>query len=85
VWFGESLPKEAVHLATTACSCDVFITVGTSAVVYPAAGLLHHAKACGAFTAEINVDDTPASSSVDAAVQAPAEQVLPHIITLLRT
>jgi NAD-dependent deacetylase len=38
VWFGESLPVDALTVAAEACSCDVFLTVGTSALVYPAAG-----------------------------------------------
>ena len=37
-----------------ATACDVFLTVGTSAVVYPAAGLVHEARGGGAFTVEIN-------------------------------
>jgi NAD-dependent SIR2 family protein deacetylase len=65
--------------ASSACACDVFIAVGTSAIVYPAAGLLHHARAQGAFTAEINVEATAASASVDVAVQGGAEVILPQL------
>ena len=83
VWFGESLEEGNVEAAMRACACDVFLTVGTSAIVYPAAGLMHQAKASGAFTAEINMDPTPASSSVDVALQGPAETLLPHIKALL--
>jgi NAD-dependent deacetylase len=73
VWFGESLSTGDMNAALAACSCDVFITVGTSSIVYPAAGLVQHAKARGAFTAEINLEATPASSAVDAAIQGGAE------------
>src|SRR4030095_11492003 len=69
VWFGESLSPVDVNAASNACACDVFIAVGTSAIVYPAAGLVQQAKAHGAFTAEINVEATPASAVVDMAVQ----------------
>ena len=68
VWFGESLSTADMNAASAACACDVFIAVGTSAVVYPAAGLLQQAKTRGAFTAEINLEPTPASSIVDLAV-----------------
>lgn len=76
VWFGEPLDAADVRAAHDATRCDVFIAVGTSAVVYPAAGFLHEAAAQGAYTAEINADSTPASSSVDVAVRGAAEAVL---------
>jgi NAD-dependent deacetylase len=79
VWFGESLSPGVMTAAMDACSCDVFIAVGTSAIVYPAAGLLRHARNQGAFTAEINVEATPASSAVDVAIQGAAEAVLPRL------
>jgi NAD-dependent deacetylase len=79
VWFGESLPAEAIDAASEACSCDVFLTVGTSALVYPAAGLVHEARRRGAFTAEINLEPTPATGGVDLAVHGPADQLLPNI------
>jgi NAD-dependent deacetylase len=79
VWFGESLPRSALDAATEACTCDVFLTVGTSALVYPAAGLVHEARGRGAFTAEINLEPTPASAEVDLAFHGPADQLLPNI------
>ena len=83
VWFGESLRSEDVEAATSATACDVFLTVGTSAIVYPAAGLVHDARRQDAFTAEINLEATPASSAVDVAIQGPAEEVLPAVAALL--
>ena len=79
VWFGEALRDEDVLAAVEATACDVFLTVGTSAVVYPAAGLVQRAKAQGAFTAEINLEPTPASSAVDVAIHGPAEDILPAL------
>jgi NAD-dependent deacetylase len=79
VWFGESLPRRELDAAAEACACDVFLTVGTSAIVYPAAGLVHEARRRGAFTAEINLEVTPASSEVDVAVHGPADRLLPAI------
>ena len=83
VWFGESLATEDVNAAVRACACDVFLTVGTSAVVYPAAGLVHEARRRGAFTAEINLEPTAASAAVNLAVHAAAEEVLPRLDELL--
>ena len=76
VWFGEPLDPEDVRQASAAAACDVFLTVGTSAIVYPAAGLVHAAKRHGAFTVEINVEATEATSVVDVALQGKAEEIL---------
>jgi NAD-dependent deacetylase len=83
VWFGESLKASDMNAAAAACTCDVFIAIGTSAVVYPAAGLIQQARANGAFTAEINIEATPASAAVDLAVQGGAEVILPEIAARL--
>ena len=83
VWFGESLDGADVDRAFEATTCDVFLTIGTSAVVYPAAGFVHEARAKGAFTAEINTELTPASSRVDLSLLGPAEVILPSIERLL--
>ena len=79
VWFGESLDPDVVSAATAATACDVFLTIGTSAVVYPAAGLVHEAKRRGAFTVEINTETTEASSAVDVALRGKAEEVLAQL------
>ena len=79
VWFGETLDAEDIRLAAEATACDVFLTVGTSAIVYPAAGLVHAARRHGAFTVEINVDTTDATSVVDVALQGKAEDLLQRI------
>ena len=76
VWFGEALRAADLDAAFDACACDVFLTVGTSSVVHPAAGLVSEAHRRGAFTVEINLDPTPASSLVDVALHGPAEQIL---------
>lgn len=79
VWFGEAIPAEALRAAGAAVDCDVFLTVGTSALVHPAAGLVLEAAARGAFTVEINPDATPASGSVDLVLAGPAEVVLDRV------
>jgi NAD-dependent protein deacetylase/lipoamidase len=83
VWFGEMLDPDVVRKASEAAECDVFITIGTSAIVYPAAGFLASAKQRGAFTAEINPEATPATSTVDLALRGGAEKILPEIDALL--
>jgi NAD-dependent deacetylase len=83
VWFGETLDTSVVSQAMDAMKCDVFMTIGTSAVVYPAAGFLEQAKANGAFTVEINPEATPATPMVDLALAGGAEVVLPQITALI--
>lgn len=81
VWFGESLPPAALDAAfAAAANCDVFLSVGTSAVVQPAASLPLQALANGALTVEINPDETPLSRRVDFVVRGPAGQVLPALV-----
>ena len=79
VWFGETLETNVISQAWNAAKCDVFITVGTSAVVYPAAGFIEQARKHGAFTVEINPEATPATPTVDLALQGGAETMLPEI------
>jgi NAD-dependent deacetylase len=79
VWFGETLDPRTVTKCLEATSCDLFFTVGTSALVHPAASLLQEARRRGAYTVEINLEPTPASQFVDLALQGPAEQILVEI------
>ena len=83
VWFGENLPLKAIRDSDKALNaCDLFISIGTSAVVYPAAGFIHTARSHGAATAEINLDPTPITGDVDWAVHGPSAKVLPRLIEL---
>ena len=79
VWFGESLDPADLQAADAATACDVFLTVGTSALVYPAAGFVHDARRRGAFTVEINPEATSSSAVVDVAIHEPAETALPAL------
>ncbi len=79
VWFGEMLDPDVLARCDEATDCDVFMTVGTSSVVYPAAGLASSARARGATTIEINPEATPASSTVDFVLAGRAEEVLPQV------
>ncbi len=81
VWFGESLPSGVFERAMRAASsCDVFLSVGTSAVVYPAAGLLGLAQQAKARTIEVNLGATPASDAVDVALVGKSGEVLPRLL-----
>lgn len=84
VWFGEALDPQQIARAEAATHCDVFMVVGTSSVVYPAAGFLDVARAQGAFTVEINPDETPVTSRVDVALRASAEAVLDTLVASLQ-
>ena len=84
VWFGEALDPDVVQRATAASSCDVFITVGTSSVVYPAAGFIDIARRSGAFTVEINPEATPETAAVDLVLRGGAETILPQVDEALR-
>ena len=80
VWFGEGLDPAVLQQATEAAArCDVFLAVGTSAVVYPAAGLVPHARGAGATIIEINPEETNASSVTDIAIRQPADEALAAI------
>lgn len=62
IWFQDMLNENTVREATEAIStCDLFISIGTSAVVWPAAGYPNLAKSAGAFCIEINPEDTELS------------------------
>lgn len=80
VWFGEMLPRDAIERADEATTrADVFLSVGTSAVVYPAAQFPLEAGANGAYVAEINPDTTAITDDVDEAIRGPAGEVLPAL------
>ena len=77
VWFGETIDPAVLERASAAAAgADIFLSIGTSSLVFPAAGLLHHAKRNGAFTVEINPDATDASRVVEFPIAAPAEETL---------
>ncbi len=81
VWFGEPLPARTWEQAEEAVrACDVLIVAGTSAVVYPAASLAPQAQRHGAKIIEVNLEETPLSSSADLCLHGPSGEVLPRII-----
>ncbi|MCC6367724.1 MAG: NAD-dependent deacylase [Bryobacterales bacterium] len=81
VWFGEPLPPHAWLAAEKASSqCDLFLVIGTSAVVMPAGGLVYLARQSGARVIEINSEETHLSSLVDCSLRGPAGTILPELL-----
>jgi len=81
VWFGESLDGEILQRSAEAVhSSDAVLSVGTSAVVWPAAGLIEQALRAGRPVLEINPRETPFSSLVSARLPGKAAEVLPPLV-----
>lgn len=81
VWFGEFLPADQLEESEKATiRSDMFFVVGTSAVVYPAAGLVYTAKRAGSFIVEVNIEETEVSSITDISFFGESGKVLPAIL-----
>ncbi|MFN2222479.1 MAG: SIR2 family NAD-dependent protein deacylase [Candidatus Promineifilaceae bacterium] len=84
VWFGESLPPRVINAAIDACNrCDLFLAVGTSAVVQPAASLAHLAAEHGAQVVEVNSERTPLTPYADFSLLGKAGELLPALARLI--
>jgi len=81
VWFGEMLPQEILDSAfREAEEAEVFLSIGTSAVVQPAASLPLVAKRNGAYVVEINMESTPITSQVDETILGKSGEILPRLV-----
>ena len=84
VWFGEAIPAAALREADAAArDCDLFISIGTSSLVYPAAGLAELARQGGAGVIEINLEPTPISAVADVCLRGAASEILPDLIATI--
>ena len=84
VWFGEAIPEVALEKSCAAAAdCDVFLSVGTSSLVYPAAGLADLAQQNGAVTVEVNLNPTAQAGHFDFALAGNSGTVLPELVELL--
>ncbi|MFZ5557607.1 MAG: SIR2 family NAD-dependent protein deacylase [Pseudomonadota bacterium] len=84
VWFGEMLPVRELEAAMAAArACDLFLCVGTSSLVYPAAALPELALEAGAMVVEINPDATPLSPRAHHVLRGKAGSVLPALLAAL--
>ena len=79
VLFGEVLPVGALELAAERASgCELCFVIGTSGLVYPAAGIPEIAKSAGAYVCEVNPERTPLSDLCDEVITGKAGEVLPQ-------
>jgi NAD-dependent deacetylase len=86
VWFEEQLPEDAMAQANFATNtCDVFLSIGTSTVVYPAAHLPTAALQHGATVVEINPQTTPFTEKASFVLSGAAGVVLPKLLAALKT
>jgi NAD-dependent deacetylase len=84
VWFGESLPRQTLEQAFLASTrCQVFFSIGTSAVVYPAASLPMLALQGGAYVVEINIEPTDLSPQANQFIRGRSGEVLPPLLRAL--
>lgn len=84
VWFGEALPEAALMDSLAAAhDCSVFFTIGTSALVYPAAQLPQEALRKGAVVVEVNPAPTPFSVQATHCLRGPSGVVLPRLLAAL--
>lgn len=80
VWFGDGLFQDVVMAAVEAIGgCDLLVSVGTSAVVYPAAQMPTIAKRAGARLVEINPEETPLSGGYDECLRGTATEMLEQL------
>lgn len=86
VWFGEMLPDGIMDKALTkAKQADVVLSIGTSAVVYPAAYVPLVGREHGAYVAEINIEASDIASMINESVLGPSGKVLPQLVEAVRT
>jgi len=85
VWFGE-MPLKMDRIYAALSGCDLFVSIGTSGNVYPAAGFVQEARGvAGARTIELNLEPSEGASLFDDAIYGPASRVVPDFIdSLLR-
>lgn len=76
VWFGE-MPYAMDRIEEALRSCDLFVSIGTSGAVYPAAGFVQTAHYCGARTLEINLEPSLGSYMFDESRTGPAGELVP--------
>ena len=77
VWFGE-MPMEMDRIYNALENCDLFISIGTSGNVYPAAGFVQLARESGAHTVEINLEPSAVQSAFHAHIYGPAGEKVPE-------
>jgi NAD-dependent deacetylase len=79
VWFGE-MPFEMERIYLALAACDLFVSIGTSGTVYPAAGFVEEARHAGAHTVELNLEPSEGESLFAEKRYGPATEVVPDFV-----
>ncbi len=79
VWFGE-MPYAMEEIYAALGACDLFLSIGTSGTVYPAAGFVMEARSAGAHTVELNLEPSEGASMFAQAIHGPATKVVPAFV-----
>jgi NAD-dependent protein deacetylase/lipoamidase len=82
VWFGE-MPYHMERIAEALAAADLFLSIGTSGNVYPAAGFVAEAHAHGAHTVELNLEPSEGASFFAETIHGPATQIVPAYVARL--
>ena len=82
VWFGE-MPYHMDRIYAALADCDLFVAIGTSGTVYPAAGFIDEARAAGARTLELNLEPTEGTNRFSDAIHGKATEVVPDWVEKL--
>jgi NAD-dependent deacetylase len=82
VWFGE-MPREMERIYEVLSRCDLFMSIGTSGTVYPAAGFVLEARAAGAHTVELNLEPSDGADLFLERIEGPATEVVPEYVDRL--
>ena len=84
VLFGENLDNQNIRKAQEAAAgSEIFFSIGTSALVEPAASLAYLAKANGSYIVEINKEETPLSQHADECLRGSTEKILPTLVIII--
>lgn len=79
VWFGE-MPMEMDRIVARLERCDLFLAIGTSGHVYPAAGFIDIASSAGARTVELNLERSGTADAFDTCIAGPATRTVPELV-----
>jgi len=82
VWFGE-LPRQMERIDAALAQCDLFVSIGTSGTVYPAAGFVVEAQRAGAHTVELNLYPSEGASLFAETQCGSATEIVPAYVELL--
>ncbi len=82
VWFGE-MPLEMERIYAALAECGLFVSIGTSGTVYPAAGFVDEARAAGARTVELNIEPSEGHSLFGERIYGPAGRIVPDFVRRL--